>query len=308
MFNSIHSRLLVLAGMPLIVATLILLVIIWNKTQIVREMNTLEPLSQLDVEIGKLIHETQIERGISVVFTHTEGRKYAEQIKVQRKKVDSRVLFLKNQFKNIRIRLYGKKFNTNLNEAMSLLFEINSFRAQVDRFSLSHTQIINFYSKLNNTWLNLILLSAIEASNTETGVLRATYLNLLRGKEMVGLERAMLVKVFENDQFSADEYGRLRELLAIQKVHFNQFQTLATPDQFAAYQKIESNPAVIEAQRLRDIALSKGKPTIKTKLLSQIYEGNGYGGTIHHFKNLVLRNDIKYKKSFDNSYLQVINA
>jgi len=52
--------------------------------------------------------------------------------------------------------------------------------------------------------------------------------------------------------------------------------------------KTMNAPVGIDVQRMRDVALLKGEPTIKPKLLSGIYEGFGYGGGIHNFKNLVL--------------------
>ncbi len=308
MFGSIRSSLFVLAGFPLTVVIIILSILIWSKCQVVSEMESLEPLTQLGVGVGALIHEVQIERGVSVLFIHGKGARYSVELTAQRKQTDSKVKAIEQVLTSINPSIYGEKFQESVKSARQQMKQLNSIREQIDKLMLSVDASINWYSQHNTQWLNLIRLTAELTTNSEINLLRASYMSFMYGKEFVGIERAFMCSVFETNRFRDDQYSEFRMLMMIQDVYFEQFEALATPSQIAFFRKVMVKPVVIEVQRMRDIALVKGDPTIKPTALSMIHEGLGYGGIIHHFKNLVLRADLSYEKKFDKSYLQVSKA
>jgi len=308
MFCSISFRLFVLTGLPLAVVIIILSNLIWNKYQVVREMESLEPLTQLGVAIGALVHEVQIERGASANFLSSKGTRFSVELAAQRELTGPKVEVLEQYLSSIDPTRYSEEFQAKLKAAHEQMSQIKHHRIQVDAHALSVDENFAFYTRHNGLWMDLIWLSAELATNTEIGLLRASYINFMQGKDFAGIERAVMSNVFAADQFREGKYGEFRMLMAMQEAHFKQFNSLATSEQLTLFNQIMADPVIDEVQRMRDVAFSKGEPTRKPKLLSELHEGLGYGGSIHHFKNLVLRSRQIYKEKFNKTYQQAIDA
>jgi PAS domain S-box-containing protein len=308
MFGSIRSRLFILTGLLLTAVILILASQIWNKYQVVREMESLEPLTQLGVAIGALIHETQIERGASTNFLSSQDGYLSDEFVAQREQTNLKIEEFKHYLTSINPLFYGNEFQNTLKTAWQQTLQIKDHRREVEAHSVSVDESIAFYTQHNERWMELVKLSAELSTNSEISLLRASYLSFMHGKDIVGVERAVMSNVFAADQFLEGRYGEFRMLMAIQQAFFLQFNALATPKQILFFEQMMSDPVMVEVQRIRDIALAKGEPNSKPRLLSKLYEGFGYGGSIHHFKNLVLRNKASYKDKFDQTYQQVIDA
>jgi len=305
MLGSIRSRLLVLAELPVLIVLIFLVVLILGKYQEVREMDALNPFG---IAIGVLVHEVQVERGNTAGFLNSKGTRFSDELKVQRKRTQLKMVALEKFFESFDSAPYGNEFNKTLQAAREKMAQIKAHRLQVDTHNVSVKESIDFYTQHNELWIKLIQLSSGLAANPEVSLLRTAYHHFMEGKDVAGIERAVMSNIFAANTFQEGEYSYFKMLIAMQNHFFEQLKILATSEQAAFFEQKMSDPIVAEVQRMRDIALTKGEPTAKPRLLSDIYAGFGYGGAIHNFKNLVLRHTPAYKQRFDETYLDVIKA
>ena len=305
MLGSIRSRLLVLAELPVLVVLIILAILIWGEYQEIREMDALTPLG---VAIGAFVHEAQVERGNTAGFLSSKGARFSDELTVQRKRTQQKMVALEEVLESFDSVSYGSEFDKALQAAREGMAQIKTHRLQVDTYNVSVKESIDFYTQHNELWIKLIQLSSGLATNSEVSLLRTAYHHFMEGKDVAGIERAVMTNIFAANTFQEGEYSYFKMLIALQNHFFEQLKMLATSEQADFFEQRMSDPIVAEVQRLRDIALTKGEPTAKPRLLSDIYAGFGYGGAIHHFKNLVLRHPPSYKQRFDETYQNVIKA
>ena len=308
MLDGIRNKLVALTGIPLLALVVVLASLILDKYHTVRETESLEPLSQLGIRIGALIHETQIERGMTASYIGGKGIDLSLNLPEQRNKTDRRKRALDHYLSDFDGAPYGVEFNNALQSARTALAELISYRKKVDKLEVSGMAAINTYSRHNAQWLKLIQHTSELTNNAEISLLRSAYANFLLGKEAAGFERAVMTYVFTVDHFKTGEYGLFRSLISSQETHFTQFRALATSEQLAYFEEVMANENTLSVQRMRNIALTKGEPNTKPDLLSQLYQGSGYGGAIHHFKNYILRKDDEYKALFLTSFFQIERA
>ena len=305
MFTSIRARLLALAGVPLVLVIGIISGVIWSKSQ---ELHEMERLTDLDSKLGSLIHETQVERGITSNFLNSQGAQFTAELTAQRFSTQKQIDTLKAFLSDFDSTGFGTEFQQSLQAAMEQMEQIGPYRQQVDSLAVSSEDAIAFYSQHNQLWIRLVQLSVELTSHAGIGQLRTAYHYFIQGKEIAGIERAMMSRVFANDSFANGEYEQFRKLMGSQDAFINEFESLASPGITALYRSKMADPIVYEIQRMRETALAKGDHVTKPRLLSALYSGFGYGGAIHHFKNLILRQTPEYKQAFDTACQQVIKA
>jgi len=91
---SIKKKLIIIVLIPLSVLLVSATLAILEKEKKVQKLERTQRALQYSQEIGKLIHELQIERGLSSAYIGTDGTKFYDNLIEQRKRVD-------NELKNL---------------------------------------------------------------------------------------------------------------------------------------------------------------------------------------------------------------
>ncbi len=308
MFNNIRNKLILLTGIPLAAIAIILLFIISAKYNTVKEMNSLEPLSILGTHIGAIIHEIQIERGLTSYYLNNKSSPLPDlTLKKQRVNTEEVIKKLNIFLLNFNKDEYGPKFQLALKQANNCTKNLKNYYSQIDNLEINPEKIFNTYSKCNAQWLKILQLSAELTKNTEISLLRTAYSNFLKSKEYSGIERALMSKIFSNNKFEAGEYNYLQNIISTQENSLEQFKALATAEQYNLLKKATNTQIFQEVQYMRNIALKKGAPNKKRELLLQIQNNFGFYGIDYYLKKLIINRDIKYKKQF-KEYLKNINS
>ncbi len=311
MFNSIRNKLILLAGLPLAAVAIILLFIIQAKYNTVQEMHSLEPLSQLGIHIGSLIHETQIERGLSAYYLNNKTSPSLPQslnLPKQRKNTQQVIKRLEKFLSNFNPAPYTSEFKSTLANAINHTKNIKPYHNKIDDFKVSSNEAFKFYSRGNTLWLKILQLSSELTKNSEISLLRSAYSNFLNSKEYSGIERAFMSRVFTNNKFNNGEYSYLQSLISTQNTNLEQFKSLATTEQHNLLKQTLSTRASQEVERMRNVALTKGAPNERQELTSIIRDGFGLDGIMHNFKNFIIRHDDKYKVQFEKASSKVNKA
>ncbi len=297
-FESVKAKIMAIALFPLVIALCFMFSLVFDKYSLSQDMKQYDELASFTVNFGGLLHELQKERGASGVFLGSKGEKFQSELEDQRKHTDTEIVKFRTFMAGFNSAQYGEKLEGQLKDVMDNLAGLKQFRGKVDNHSISSKESLTTYSAINKSLVDVVITSANFGSNAEMSKRRATYLYFIQAKERAGIERAVLAGTFSQGHFSAGDYKKLIDLVATQEVYFDVFQTLATPEDLSLYNGYQNHQAVIETQKIRDIAISRGVASIKTPFLSELIRQFGYGGAIHLFKNYVLRKNEKYVDRF----------
>ncbi|GMT48818.1 MAG: hypothetical protein IEMM0008_0357 [bacterium] len=299
----IKSKLIIMILIPVLGLCYYSFTGILDKLNVSGEMSALHDLSDLAVKISNLVHELQKERGMSAGFIGSLGRDFRSEIVKQRVLVDEKASTLQKAIDNLDIHNLTREFNHSLNQALTLLKDIKYKRNSVMALTLTLTQAIDYFSKMNDSFFKVIAEMSHISHNAELVRLSSAYVNFLQSKERADIERAVLTNVFETNRFGEGIFKKLITLINEQNNYTAIFKSFATPEQRSDYDQIIKGSIIDEVNKMRNIALQHEE---KQKLLAQMKAYIGYGGLIHIFKNYVLRGREKYVSQFNDQYKAII--
>ncbi len=228
-----------------------------ERSQIVHEMDAIQPLSQLAVKASALVHETQKERGATAGFLGSNGQKFVTELPAQRINTDKRHSELKTFLEDFDSEPYGSQFGSQLNTALSTLTQLESKRSVVSSMNITTKEALRYYTGLNASLLGLIGEMTELSNNGAISRSIAAYFNFLQGKERAGIERAVLSNTFARDNFGPGIFRRFGTLVAEQETYAQVFLSLATDDAIQFFEKKMGDPLVAEVKRMREIGFEK---------------------------------------------------
>ncbi len=300
----IKSKLLIMIALPALCLFYFGITTIWDKMQIVSEMNKLMHLSELSVHLSDVAHEFQKERDISAAFIGSKGESFRTEILSQKETTDRQIDGLKTFLEDFDYDIVSNEIRLVLKNVFSDLDQLGHKRNAIGNLEISVDNVVEYYSMINNKLLSMIGYIGKDSNHTEVSIMIAAYQNFLKSKEHSGIERAVLSNVFAAGKFSGSLYNRFTELLSTQSTYLKSFLDVASQKQQALFEKKSTGAAFHEVQRMRDIALRTGE---RDRLISKFAIYAGYGGLIHQFKNYVLRGKQKYVDNFNNQYKEALD-
>ncbi len=300
-FFSMKFKIIILAALPLLLVVLFMGELIHEKYGIVQQMNTLRPLTQLNIKIGSYIHETQKERGFTARFLESEGKDFKDNLKSQWKETNKKREQLNAFLADLETNAYRKEFQTVLSQAVKEMKKIDQIRTKINNLLISTSAAIKYYTNLNALFLEAVVLTSEEATHVDIGLQRSSYANFMKGKERTGIERAIMTNTFSSDTFADGVFLNFTRLMVEQETFFSIFSAVATKTQKELFNQTMSSEIVKKAQSMRNIAYQKGKAKLKPSLLANITKALGYGGAVHNFKNYILTLDDNYIDKYEEN-------
>lgn len=302
---SISKKIMLMLIFPLLGLIYFSFTSVSDRNDVANEMHNVTPLANLAVEISRLVHETQKERGATAGFLGSKGKKFADILPGQHGTTDTKIASLQQFLKDFDSDAYGTQFSGQLDEAISRLGQLGEIRSSVLGLNTTVGKAIGFYTKTNTMLLGMVELMTALSHSGEISRNIAAYYNFLQGKERAGIERAVLSNTFAADTFGPGMFDKFRILVSEQNTYAAVFVSLATSDAKAFYEQKMDNSVVKEVERMRTTAASYQQ---REALISKVRLYFGYGGIIHNFKNYVLRGQDKYLVRFDEHYQAIIGS
>ena len=302
---SISKKIMLMLIFPLLGLIYFSVTSVSDRTDVANEMSNVAPLANLAVELSRLVHETQKERGATAGYLGSKGKKFADILPTQHGTTDSKIAGVRQFLKGFDGSAYGQQFTNQLDGALSRLDQLSEIRSSVLALKIAPGKAIGFYTKTNAMILGMV--EAMTALSDSGDISRniAAYYNFLQGKERAGIERAVLSNTFAADTFGEGMFDKFRTLVSEQNTYATVFVSLATSDAKAFYEQKMDNAAVRDVAKMRATAASYQK---REELISKVRSHFGYGGIIHSFKNYVLRGQDKHLVSFDKHYKAIIGS
>ncbi|MBE9563408.1 MAG: nitrate- and nitrite sensing domain-containing protein [Proteobacteria bacterium] len=272
-----------------------------DKLATVEQMDLLQELSELAVTSNSLVHELQKERGITAGFIGSQGNKFSQELKEQRRLTDITIKKINLYLKNFNKDALNIEIPSSLKTIFSTLEKIQTKRNLIDKLGISMEKEMLYYTQIIDAILMGISHLSKSISNPKLYNRVLAYANILQAKEKAGIERATLNNVFSRNEghFIPGVYNKFILLIGLQDIYIKDFLLFATPEQRKTYQQIVQGKPIETVEQIRKFVIDK---QLKQKLIADLQIHLGYGGLIHHFKNYVLRGNKKYIDAFQKQY------
>ncbi|MFI3121430.1 MAG: methyl-accepting chemotaxis protein [Methylococcaceae bacterium] len=256
--SSLRSKLILMATIPVLALLYFAGSGVIDKLALSKEMVKLEALVDVSVKIGALVHEMQKERGMSAAFIGSNGVKFAIELPAQRVKTDKAAEIFQTTLKSFDPGSYSDALKTLLATAVANLDEMPAKRNIITAFGMDAIQSSAYYSKTIGFLLDVPAQVSMLSSHSEISRLASAYSSLLKAKERVGMERALLSTVFVADRFTPETQSRFLKNASAQDIYIDLFLTYALDSQKNFYTTKVSGPAVDEVARIKKVAMDKG--------------------------------------------------
>ncbi|WP_245904552.1 methyl-accepting chemotaxis protein [Billgrantia lactosivorans] len=242
-----------------------LVIIVWlagsgviERQRLAADMQQVDRFAGLAAELGGLMHELQVERGLSVGFLGSRGESFGNRLDAQRERVDEQLVV----YRDVREGLDASGdagIGQRQQEVEELLVELADMRREVDALAIENLEALEYYTEINSRLAEVVgRLNALVSAGELTRSLGAYYA-LLEIKESAGIERALLASAFAANRMSPDVYYRFLRLLGEEAAYEESFTVLANADIASRYRAATTeHEANGNLYMMRQIAMRQG--------------------------------------------------
>ncbi len=253
-----HMSIKVKLGALVVVPTLVVLVLM--ASQVVDLQSSADAAGRLSTamtvnrDATALVHQLQLERGLSSGFLSSGGVNFADDVPRQRAATDAALATFVDTVAATDIEAFGPEYVDLLSTAQDDLAGLADMRTKVSAQSIVAADALAFYTKLNGDVLAVVTRSAVLSADAALTRRLVAYTHLLRLKEAAGLERASGVAGFTSG-FEGQVFATFAGLVGAQGTQQATFLDFATPDDRALFEREVEGAVSDEVAELRNIAL-----------------------------------------------------
>ena len=253
---TIKVKLLLLVVVPLIALIIIAGELIYKDIDKLSSFKNLEKAVILSTKVSALVHETQKERGATAGYISSNGKEFADSLPTQRKLTDKKIDDLKKYLNSISLLDINKELSHDMDKAISDLAKLKTIREQVSSLTIKSSKAINYYTYMNDDFLNTIIDISKISREPEVTKQLIGYSNFLLSKERAGIERAIGTQILVDDTFKDGIRVKFNNLISEQNSYLKTYLKYATDDSKLFYKKIIQGNDVEEVNRIRNILLT----------------------------------------------------
>jgi len=220
-------------------------------------MHSAQSLNKLSIDLSRLIHETQKERGASAGFLGSNGDKFGDILPKQRESTTAKYKELVKYINTLDLNEFSTDLRNSLANLTSEMDKIGQIRSEIDSLSISIKDEVAYYSNMNQKILTAVSLTAKLAHTQKLVKALDSYSNFLKAKERGGIERAVLSAAFAADKFGDGMFAKWVKLVAEQDAYLDAYLSMATEKSKTFYKNKMDSPVINEVNSMRDIALEK---------------------------------------------------
>jgi PAS domain S-box-containing protein len=253
---------------PTIILILIFFILTGNlfyiKYNNYKSLLNLENGVNISIQLSNLVHELQKERGMSTGYISSNGKKFKEQLKIQRILTDKRVKIYYDTLRqnNSSLPLEVKKSLLNTN---SYINEIKLLRKQIDDFCINAKTAIKVFSDINDNLLAPMVTISQTYKLADISQSMVAYTNFLYYKEHVGIERAVGTNLILSQDINKSDIYYFNAIITKQDIYHKIFLQYASKNYTSKYNNLSQNNFFQSVQKIQDI-ISSGD----TKAINQI--------------------------------------
>ena len=233
--------------------------VLLDKYRGMKLLSDLEVMIALADKSSALIHDMQVERGLSAGFLTSKGGKFSPELTSQRQATDKRLTELQVFVAqpSVAAMLDGYGALTEITEAKAQLAKLAKTRELVSSFGVKSKDSFSIYTGFVDVLMNIVQHVVVTSNNSEIAMEATAYLNFLKEKEQMGRERATLNGVFTVNNFDSETYSRFLTILAAKDIYFKTFQYYSSAEMKKLRQEIDKSDVVRVVAEMRNTALDR---------------------------------------------------
>lgn len=237
---SFTKRIFLSAIIPLGGMLLFGTIILYNNLIKFTNMKKTSEITKIVASVDKVVHDMQIERGLSIGHLTSTNNKFKKSLIQQRVSVDgSALIFLSKisapQIKHISvIQPYIKTFQTDYST-------LSRLRDRVDAKEITQEKAIKKYTQIIDNILNITPKIAFLNYDRDISTNITTLSSLQHLKEALGQQRAYATMIIEKHGGSLEDYLIFAKLDGTQRAFFETFTQSASASQRDEYNAIRSS-------------------------------------------------------------------
>ncbi|WP_299771811.1 nitrate- and nitrite sensing domain-containing protein [uncultured Pseudoteredinibacter sp.] len=255
---AIRYKLLLIVLAPLLLA----LFFIGSKLILLKEssdqMSKSRDLSILAMNANQLVHEIQKERGMTAIFLSSQGNRFADKIKEQRKNTDKLLNVYRKSYSELSYTLSSpeqKKLGQSINQQLSDLPDI---RNKIDSFNIPLPEALAKFTEKNKNLLDLNTQLSLELNEPDLSRSATAYVYFLQAKERAGIERAVIASLLSSSGEQIELRKRATTLGIEQEKFMELFRNLASQALLRNSEKHRDAQLWQNIQNVRD-SISEGR-------------------------------------------------
>ncbi|MCF6303267.1 MAG: nitrate- and nitrite sensing domain-containing protein, partial [Devosiaceae bacterium] len=203
--------------------------------------------------VSSLVHELQVERGMSAGFSASGGVQFADEMIKQRQITNAVVEELQKYLTAEELAKLDADISAELKLAMLGLGELENIRSRISSDQISKGDLVAYFSSTIGDLLKIVELQIAHAGNSEIVTQLMALDALLTAKEKAGIERAVGTGIFAAGTVSEALYLKFAALVTSQNEYLEIFSRIATPELAQVLQDTHKGPIVENVDALRAI-------------------------------------------------------
>jgi len=246
---SLKTKLQILTFIPLAGLFYFIVTTVFHSYSQTNAMQHLSPLVKITNNIASLVNEQQVERSYTAGFISSEGEDFEQELMEQRKKVTKFYTKTKAFISDMQESQEIK--NSLLKQINDIYKRLSNVRKQISKETIQTTKAsnaLNFYTSLNNTLIETLLLLTHYSNNAAITSQIVAYYNILATKDDTELIRSYgLNTINELDKIDDDfdnaknilyNQIKLKSILASQELKLTVFLKVTDEDIINFYKQI----------------------------------------------------------------------
>jgi len=252
---SIRGKIFIIFIIPVLALIYQLAIQTYDMSKTSSTLSNLSKAIHLSSKISAFVHETQKERGATAVYLGSNGTKFTDVLRKQRKATDIKRSELTEALNTFNENEYSIRFQNDLLNSKNRLSRLDNIRSKIDSLNIKKMVAIKYYTTMNGSFIDTI--SSVAELTQHVHVLKdiTSYVNFLYSKERAGIERAVGAAIFASNKFAPGSRIKFNSLLSEQHSFLKSFSILSNSTVKEFYKKTVSGEAVDEVNRMRGILL-----------------------------------------------------
>lgn len=251
---SFSAKLVAILIVPLAAFIVVTGYLIYSSYTEKQDIEQLKVLPEFSVSASALVHELQIERGLSAGYLGSKGVKFSAQLLSHTPNTDGRLAKFNTYIASNDPSTFHPAISGTLEHIKSELSRLPAVRSNIRNQSISLAEGVSYFTKLNAEVLSLIISLSIKSNNMEISRPALASANFMHAKELSGVIRAVLTGAFSADQFAPGMRDKFITLAAKQENYFTSFKRFADNKSIEFFNKHANSPVFSETSKMRETA------------------------------------------------------
>ena len=251
----IKYKLLLLVSLPLLGLLFLSLSKVYLAYDSTLNMQKIEVLSKLTKNISQLLNETQKERKLSLLYVLQQPNSknaLENQINSTQKMADN----LSSYVLSMKMSDYSSKLKKSIDSSFHLYKKLKNSRNNILNQQNNNTNVMTSFSKLNESLLNIVILTAKESNDIHISQELTAYSNFLYAKEKASIENSIAIQTLIQDAFKKGMQADFSNIIASQNSYISNFLQYSNQEMKQFYEKTYQGVEINEIKAMRQVLLN----------------------------------------------------